>query len=566
MSAIHPRNTGRRRANRLMRLMLVAVSSLALAACASVPGAGPVETGLQDLAQAERLVQYSASGPSAGDTQEQLVRGFLLAANASADNYSVAREFLTPAYAENWDPYDGVLVSEGTRPYRADGDNAGILSLALAAKVDAAGTLRPVEAGASTELRFEFEKQGNEWRISSAPSGLMIERPSFVTIWSSHQLYFLGAGGRLVPETRWFLSRTALATEVVTALLEGPSSRLEAVVHSGFPPGVKLAKSTVTVADGLARVDLTGEGLQDPGAQQEMFVQLQASLLSVPGILRVELLIDGTTIQQTSDIPSGPQIGIGTGKAAGIIDGKFGIVSAGQLEPVTDISAAVDRLNPSAVALARSKTVAGVMNDDGAYLVTNGEARLIDTRSGLLDPSADDDEWVWTTSASDPGTMMITHVDGRQTTILAPWLDGLDVRVIRISPGGSLIAALVTDQEKSYVIVGGVARDENGTPTGLTETGDIEMWASGEALDFDWVDQQRFVALTKQGSAGKVTVGGPSMFANEQGSVPNASKIAGGNSRAQIRVLSTEGDLFAPQGGSGWQQISTEVTLLAKRG
>src|SRR5690606_8877265 len=78
-----------KRWRRAAAVALAAVLGVSLTACVSIPSDGPVQLGLSDLQQAERLVQLGASGPSAGDSQEQLVRGFLLAANSSADDYAV---------------------------------------------------------------------------------------------------------------------------------------------------------------------------------------------------------------------------------------------------------------------------------------------------------------------------------------------------------------------------------------------------------------------------------------------------------------------------------------------
>ncbi len=556
----------RRRVKRLAQLALAAVATVSLAACVSVPGDGPVQLGLSDLQQAERLVQFSASGPSAGDSQEQLVRGFLLAANASADDYAVAREFLSEPYASQWDPYDGALVYEGTKPYRADGENAGMLSLAIVANVDAAGALLPVESGASTELRFEFVRQGEEWRISSAPSGVLVDRSSFTTVWSAHQLHFLGPGERLVADPRWFLSRTALATEVVTSLIEGPSARLSQVVHSGFPPGARLTKGTVTVTDGLARVDLMGDGLDNELAQREIHAQLLSSLQTVPGVNRVELLIEGVAVPEPSNPITDESASQGAMKPVGFVDGTFGIISAADAEPITDISEIVESLGANAVSVSRSRTLAAVRNSDGVSIVSGGSVALIDQRRALLEPSVDDDLWAWTVSAADPTVMRVTAADGAQHAFTAPWLADLDVRTLRVSPGGSLIAAYINDGANSRVLIAGVIRDNDGVPTGVSEEADVEMWVGGEAIDFDWVDSQRFVALSKQGNAGKVTVGGPGMFSVEQGSVPNASHVAGGGSRAQIRVATSDGEFYAPQGSSGWQQVANSVELLGKRG
>src|SRR5690606_143115 len=95
---------------RMTRVALAAGAALLLASCVSIPGSGPVQVGLADLKQADRTIQFTVSGPTVGATQEELVRGFMLAAASSLDDYAVAREFLTTRYAPEWDPRYGVLV------------------------------------------------------------------------------------------------------------------------------------------------------------------------------------------------------------------------------------------------------------------------------------------------------------------------------------------------------------------------------------------------------------------------------------------------------------------------
>lgn len=551
----------------MRRAILTALAAVAtvcmLTSCVSVPTSGPVHVGRSDLTQAERFVQVTAFGPAAGATQEQLVRGFLLAANSSLDDYSVAREFLSHEYASQWDPYYGVLIYEGTKPYRSDSVDSGTLSLSVTANVDASGRLLPVESGASTDLRFDFALENNEWRISAAPSGIILDRTSFVGLWSDHRLNFLGPGDRLVPETRWFLSRVALATEIVGALIQGPGERLGQVVHSGFPPGVTLTNATVPIIDGRAKVDLSGEGLDDPMAQQEMLLQLQASLQGVAGVTQIEMLIDGSPVKATPEvIPPAPG---GGSRISGVSEGHFGVITGQRIDPVTGITEQIDALKPSAIALSRSKTVAAALTSEGVSIVSDGNVTPLDDRSGLIAPSVDDDLWAWSYATLAPEVVRIGKADGTRHDIAAPWLAGKDVRALRVSPGGSLAAALVNDGEKSVVIVAGVIRDADGMPTGFSASAETEMWANGTAVDFDWVSATRFVALTQVGNAGKVTVGGPGIFSSERGSVPDAANVSGGGSEAQIRVLSSDGELFSPQ-GPGWQRTNSEISVLAKRG
>ena len=552
----------------LSTVALVCLTALGLTSCASIPNSGPVEPGLADLRQVDSRPESDPAGPQAGATQEEIMRGFLLAAERSTDNYAIAREFLASGYAMQWDPYAGVLVKEGrSESLRPDGDDAGMLPLSAVATVDSTGRLLPVGPGESTELRFEFVNEGGEWRISSAPTGIILDQAVFENLWRSRQIYFLGPGGRLVPETRWFLDRTAVSTDVVNTLLGGPSDRLSQSVYTGFPPGVRLTTSVVPVTDGRARVEVSGDGLDSEKTQHDMLLQLTRSLTSSSGVTQVELIVNGTPVPDLEEPDPTPTGGLSATRAAVIIDGEFGVLGAqGAVETLQGMSAEIAALKPNAVVLSRSTQIAAARTSAGVHLLAGGSVALNDARDDLLEPSIDDDDWTWTYSTDAPAVVRVAAVTGEQYELAAPWLSGLDVVALRVAPGGSLIGALVDDGDRSYVLVGGVVRDNDGVPVRLTPGAEIEAWLAGGAIDFDWIDPTRFVALSKQNNAGKVTLGGPGLIAIERGTVPEAKRIVGGGSQGQIRVLTANGELFGPQGGTGWQRMSTSVDLLAKRG
>ena len=96
-------------------LAIVGVGALVATGFQNVPDSGQVRTGLSDLSQVEQPVVYDAVGPQDGATQEDILRGFLQAAASPDENYAVAREFLSPSYADLWSPTAGILVDSGTR-------------------------------------------------------------------------------------------------------------------------------------------------------------------------------------------------------------------------------------------------------------------------------------------------------------------------------------------------------------------------------------------------------------------------------------------------------------------
>lgn len=564
------RRRGIHQGTRLRALAVTLLVSLGLAGCQGIPSSGPVNEGLKSLSQADQPVQFNPGGPTAGASQEDIVRGFVSAAASSADDYATAREFLAPEYADAWDPSLGVLVDEGTQQYREAEENVGVLSLSVIASVDGRGTLQPVGPGAATEVRFEFAEVNGQWRIASAPTGIILDKNTFAAVWTPLQLYFLSADNRLVSDTRWFLNRATISTQVVGELLAGPTEQMIEVLHSALPAGTALAAGAVPVVDGTARIDLTAE-LLDADATTMGLVkrQLGASLQSVPNVARFELLVNGSLVEQ------GPVVSPDTTSptaenlyVAALKDGVFGPISAGEVTQLSGIGARIAQLQPTAVTLAPDRRSAAVLHQGNVSWVSPDDLVQIDLRGGLFAPSLDRFGHVWSYSPAKPGEILVTKPGERAAQLPMPWLGGRVPVAVRVSQGGHRIAVLVEDSafpEQSKVLVGGISRDATGVPLALTDTASIELWVAGTPIDLDWIDDQRFVAVTRNGVSGKVTQGVLGQFSVESGVVPGAVTVSGGGNRSLLRVLDDDGRLYAPQ-GSGWQRQLDGIVLIAKIG
>lgn len=562
------------RRNAILRSMRVCaaacVMSLALVACQAVPNAGPVYEGLTDLNQADQPVQFNPGGPMLGASQEDIVRGFISAAASSTDDYAIAREFLVPAYADEWDPSLGVLVDEGTQEYRSAGEDIGVLSLSAIAAVNARGELQPVSPGAATEVRFEFAQIDGEWRIASAPSGIILDKSTFAAVWTPLQLYFLSADNRLVPDTRWFLNRAAISTQLVGELLAGPSEQTIEVLHSAIPTGTSLAAGAVPVVDGTARIDLTAELLDaDQGTMALIKQQLGASLQAVPDVARFELLVNGSVVESGPVVAPENPSPAGDGQyALALADGVFGPVIAGQVSSLPGIGSRIEQMQPTAVAVSPGRDSAAVLHQGIVSWVSTTDQVQIDLRNGLLAPSLDRFGYVWSYASETADSIVVTRPGGRTAVLPMPWLSGRIPQAVRVSPSGTRIAVLVKDAAQpdyAAVIIAGVVRDAQGDPLSLTETSYVALWVMGAPVDLDWIDEQRFVSITRNGVSGKITQGVLGQFSVESGSVPGAVTVSGGGSRSLLRVLDDDGRLFAPQ-GSGWQRQLDDILLLAKTG
>src|SRR5690606_28205339 len=110
------------RTARSLKTLAIATLAFVLTACAGLPTSGPV--GIEPLAgntDTDPQITERASGPIAGAGPEAIVAGFIEAAITPADNWAIAKQFLTPELADSWRPGVGVTIDvAGSRAYGSD--------------------------------------------------------------------------------------------------------------------------------------------------------------------------------------------------------------------------------------------------------------------------------------------------------------------------------------------------------------------------------------------------------------------------------------------------------------
>jgi len=543
-----------------------------LVGCQAIPGSGPVSEGLTDLSQAEQPVQFDPPSPVPGATPEEIVRGFVRAATSSVDDYAIAREFLAPDYADQWEPNEGVFIDDGAQPYTEGDEQVGTLTLSGIARVDATGTLTPLPAGEATEMRFEFVEVGGEWRISSAPNGIILDRNTFSAVWTPRQLYFLSADNRLVPETRWFLNRATLATQIVAGLLAGPSEVDAEALHTAFPSGTALTSRAVPISNGVAQIELSPELLTaDPQTMEQLKRQLATSLQPVSGVTGYELSVTGATVDEGRiESPEGDSRSSRFQQPVVLQDGALGELASGEVTPLPSIGQRIVDLGPSAVSLNVNRTAAAVRHRSSGEQVVSWVSEdavvTLDHRPGLLAPNLDPFGYVWSMATSDPTRVLVERPGSSSELLDLTALQGATPRALRVSPGGDRLAVLVRDGEQnSSVIVMSIVRDAGAVPLAVSELATRSMDIVGTPVDLDWTDELRLVALTKVGAGTKVTLGTLGHLPIDNGMVPDAVMVSGGGSRSLMRLFTSDHEIFAPQ-GSGWQRQASDIELLARVG
>ena len=164
--------------------------------------------------------------PTQDASPEEIIADFLRAGRGPQENYKVARAYLTDDFRSTWLPGARTLIS--STPISPRRSPTTLLGVGVrSAAVDSQGrysTAVPVE---QYDLTFGLvQDDEGQWRINSAPDGTVLSPSRFSSIYAPFEVYFFDPTfAYLVPDLRWFRLGSA-GTDVVNAMLAGPSDRL----------------------------------------------------------------------------------------------------------------------------------------------------------------------------------------------------------------------------------------------------------------------------------------------------------------------------------------------------
>lgn len=567
----------RRRSTRMLRGVALIVAALLLPACAGLPTSGDVTVGLV-LGESPQDVDFLpvASGPIEGAGPQEIVEGFLEAGITTSENWETAREFLAPAEQRAWRPAAGVSIDVGTEtrvltssvPEEAveGADSAAVqVRLDLVASVDESGAY--AEALGPSPVIFTLERMDDdEWRITQAPDGIVIDRPRFSNVFEGYPLQYFDTGwSRLVPDVRWFPRRQSPATTVTQALIGGtPSPWLDPAVQTAFPADVQLAQDAVLITDQVAEVALTRSAIGlDQVTLSRMRTQLQATLKAAGvSVSRVRFIADGRRLDagvvDLADAPADEGTLVS-------VDGAFGRIVGDEISPIPGITEEILALQQPIISIdvATDESHAAVKLADGhVYLIGDGSLDELDSRPGLIEPSIDPFGYTWTVPAGDPGALQARGSDVVEHQVANAWPNASAISDLRVSADGARVAAAITVGQQRWVVVAAIIRDPSGVPV---ELGDFKQLTqlSTSVQGLAWLGTERLAVLIDLQSPQILTqmVGGPGAVEAAPG---DAVSIAGARTVAGVRVLGVGGQLFA-HAGSAWREIATGISVLATR-
>lgn len=312
------------------KVMLGVIMGASLVAgCSTLPS----QSDPQALRPFEGAQASQAQGPEPDRAPDLLIRDFYAALAQPNQQYQLARTYLTPDASAAWNPdltinvvdrldvnvaQPGDLSSPtGSEEMSPDinGDNTATIAAAAAESTAdvaqsesqlAQATYRvsglivgQVEVGGgyvpntqSLNETIELQKVDGQWRISSLPNSIVVEKTELRNRYSSHSVYFFEpGGGTLVSDRRWLYSgSSSLDTALISLIVEGPSDTLAPGVLNELPAEAAFAGITNGV------YQLTGVAKLNDDAQRRLAAQLvwTLALADIPG--PYHLAFDGANV------------------------------------------------------------------------------------------------------------------------------------------------------------------------------------------------------------------------------------------------------------------------------
>ncbi|GAA1634183.1 hypothetical protein GCM10009700_21680 [Brevibacterium sanguinis] len=554
---------------RVVTIVLAVCASLALTACSSIPTTSPVGHLPAASNEAAAGSARTPDGPKPGDSVGEIVRGFLAAGAGTGNNFAVAKSFLTEAEAQEWNPLASVSVLPGDTDldslnYEVTSDQKTLtMSAPVVGIVDSSGIFSSATPDTRSNLEFSLRQENGEWRISSAPDGLLVTPTTFRTIFLSYSLeFFTSDFSYLVPDSRWFLRSSSTPTAIINELLTGPAPYLAGAVITAAPDGAKLNDSNVvTIENGVANVSL-GNLTPAPTDREKGLIrqQIASTLRAIPSVSSVELTIGGQVVSESLQPKTDSSVQV-DGPPVVIANNRISRISGttvARAENSPDLSDA----KASDPAVSFDDSIYAYLEDDGQHLkrlrADSSESRTVLNGSSLVGPSIDRFNSIWTGERDNQGEITAVGRDDQVYTVAADFLSGRTLLDLEVSRDGTRLAVLSRqgDQPERIDVVG-IPRDRAGNPAASLSDAPLQVGSYFSGIqDISWGGSTSLAVLAQLPGETvqpyRVHVAGPP---EQLGQLPGGGdRIAAGEDGRSILVTGSAGEIYS-YNSNAWQKL-----------
>ncbi|WP_430593509.1 LpqB family beta-propeller domain-containing protein [Humidisolicoccus flavus] len=558
---------------RLTTILALALATLTLSACVTIPTSGPVAVGEVDTQDAQEGSVFTPQGPKDGSTQDQILLGFLGAGVAPRDDFAIAREFLTPEMQARWDPRSSVTIRAEAIESTRVSERVLEASVLASQQVSVDGSMTQQE-GTRNRLSFEFELVDGEWRISAAPDGIVLTPFYFGQLYRETVLqWYSVTEDTLVPEVRWFeRSGEDMPSQVIDALLQGPSAWLAPTVRLQTRFGMSLVAPPTVRSNGVLDVRLTAPQIGEiPRGEIERFALQVARSLDLPATPVVSVSLEGSSSFTVSSENAGELRDTAADTRPLITsEGSFQYIGTG--EPLLfDYGPTLVEEEAESFAMLRDGTGGIARAGETAFWIDGASMETVPlpVLPVLIEPSLDSSGWVWMMQGEDLTKARLWRA-GQFVTLDLPEQQGERITAMEVSRDGTRLAIASTNGTESYVQIASITRNGSGVPTRVNTPLQLPE-LQGEITHLTWASSTSVVAVFAGVSgveAAELVVGGRVEALAPPGSpiaqLVGASSVTAGVE--SLRMVTNDGRLFSYR-QERWILVTTPspVQLLASQ-
>lgn len=508
----------RRRTALLVTLLLGAAT---LSGCVQMPDEGPVVTARAATDAGEQPAgQVDAVPPQPGASRQAVVTGFLDAMTAWPVQTNVVKEYLTDDAAEAWNPEAGTIVYADSSPPQ---EHAGGVSVQLTGgdRLDASGSWRGSLGPRERTLHFKMTAEHGEFRIVDPPDALIVPASWFQQRYRQVSIYYFDPAWKiLVPEPVFVPVGQQLATSLVSALLAGPSARLDGIVRTFVPSGLDEGLSVPVSDNGVADLSLAGDAPQlSPEEAQLMLAQFAWTLHQDPEVTAIRVSIGGTEV----NLPSGasqydlvdaadydPAGALAAGELFGLRNGR---VVSGTPDVMTPVSGPFGSAgyDPAELTVAPRGDLAAIVTRDRADVLVApvrnaaGGGRvtpLVSDGVDLARPTWDYAGRLWLLDRGPDGARVRVAegrlgVQPRVREVDVPGITGTDARRLLVSRDGTRLVAVVRRNGADRLVTARVRIGSNGRVQGAGLSTVINgVGGVPHIVDLAWTSPSTIAVLT----------------------------------------------------------------------
>ncbi|MDR7328699.1 MtrAB system accessory lipoprotein LpqB [Corynebacterium guangdongense] len=535
-----------------------AATTLGLAGCATLPN----NTAPQALRRFEDDAEESAvTGPEPGREPDLLLRDFYSASAIPVSDHAAARAYLAPETAEQWDPSESMLIvdrldvttqagsTDEQRTFRIVGSVIGSLL--------EGGSYTPENSVYEASVRMELVR--GEWRISSVPNGVVMERMELRNQYEPHNLYFFDTTHRvLVPDRRWlFAGEEQLDSVLLSLLLAGPAEYLRPGVDPALTPDASFAGKS----EGVYR--FSGVSGLDEKERNLLGAQLTWTLAEANIPAPYRFVADGAPLVASLGevVPDdfaeyNPRSTLSAGAPLyALTDGRLFEVTSSQTKALANGLGQLDNLESAALTVAGTGAAVQRAGEESVLHITTAEggstdilrARTISRPTFEYDANA---AWI-VVDGRDVVRVVRSAASAEvtQSDVNSAQLDALggDISMLRLSRTGVRVAMIIDGR----VVLGVVSRPPNG-PKEIVSVIEIARDLGGSALSVEWQPDGSLLVgtATPETPVWRVEQDGSSVFALPAANITapvvsvaaNSTTMYATDARAALQLPSGGGD------------------------